>query len=223
MQRVFDVLLSLLAIIILLPLLLPIVISLRFTGERKVFYLQYRVGKGGKLFRIIKFATMLENSPHMGSGTITEPNDPRVLPVGRVLRKTKLNELPQLVNVLIGDMSLIGPRPMTQNEYIGYTASDFENITSVKPGLSGIGSIYFRDEQRLLERFGNTRLAYQQHIAPYKAQLEIWYIKNKSIFLYFILIFLTICYVIHPNHNLLSKFFTSLPKEPKIFGSSRVK
>lgn len=221
MQRIFDVLLSLIAIIILLPLLLPIIILLKFTGERKVFYLQYRLGEGGKLFRIIKFATMLENSPNMGSGTITEPSDPRVLPVGRVLRKTKLNELPQLVNVLIGDMSLIGPRPMTENEYIGYTEADFDYITSVKPGLSGIGSIYFRDEQRLLERFANKRLAYQQHIAPYKAQLEIWYIKNKSIFLYFILIFLTIWYVINPNNDLLAKFFTSLPKEPKIFASTR--
>src|SRR6266700_5527063 len=113
MKRVFDIIASGLAVVALSPLLLPVMLILRLTGEGKVFYAQERVGLGGRRFRILKFATMLENSPNLPGGDITVGRDPRILPVGRVLRDTKLNELPQLFNILLGDMSIIGPRPLT--------------------------------------------------------------------------------------------------------------
>ena len=116
MIRIFDIVFSLAALIVLCPLLLPIALILRFTGEGEVFYVQERIGSHERPFGLFKFATMLKNSPHMGTGTITVRNDPRVLPFGRILRKTKINELPQLLNVLIGN-DVIGPRPLTESLY----------------------------------------------------------------------------------------------------------
>ena len=100
--RLFDIFFSLLALLFLLPLFAPIVLILRFTGEREIFYRQERIGRHGTPFALLKFATMLRNSPTIGAGEITVKNDPRVLPFGRFLRKTKINELPQLFNILLG-------------------------------------------------------------------------------------------------------------------------
>ena len=110
MKRTLDVVLSFLALVVLAPFLLPVVVILRFTGEGEVFYIQERAGRGGNSFGLYKFATMLKNSPNIGAGEITVREDPRVLPFGQFLRKTKLNELPQLWNIFIGDMSVVGPR-----------------------------------------------------------------------------------------------------------------
>ena len=115
MQRLLDVFLSGIAIILLGPILAPIACVLKITGEGEVFYKQARVGKGGSSFGLIKFATMLKDSPSIGTGEITIKNDPRVLPLGKFLRKSKINELPQLWNIFIGDMSIVGPRPMVPN------------------------------------------------------------------------------------------------------------
>ena len=112
-QRFLDITFSLLALICLLPFLLPIALALKFTGEGEILFSQKRVGKNGKLFNLFKFATMLKNSPNLGSGTVTLKDDPRVLPFGGFLRKTKINELSQLINILRGDMSIVGPRPQT--------------------------------------------------------------------------------------------------------------
>ena len=128
MIRFFDIVFSLLGILFLGPLLIPISILLLFTGEHKVFYKQNRVGKCGKIFGLLKFATMLENSPNLPGGDITSGNDPRVLPLGKFLRKTKLNELPQLVNIILGDISLVGPRPLTPNNFSFYDKK--ETLTS---------------------------------------------------------------------------------------------
>ena len=117
MVRFFDIFFSGLALIVLSPLLVPVVIILKFTGEGEVFYLQDRVGKDGKIFKLMKFATMLKDSPNMGTGTVTVKDDPRVLPFGKFLRKTKINELPQLLNILKGDISIIGWRPQTKKYY----------------------------------------------------------------------------------------------------------
>ena len=116
-RRFVEFGLSLLALIILSPLLVPIMVILKLTGEYEVFFLQKRIGYKNKEFNIWKFATMMKNSPIMGSGEITLRDDPRVTPVGRVLRRTKLNELPQLINVLKGDMSIVGPRPLMRESF----------------------------------------------------------------------------------------------------------
>ena len=150
MKRFLDIVLSFLALVVLTPFLLPIIIILRLTGEREVFYIQERVGREGNSFGLYKFATMLKNSPNIGAGEITVSGDPRVLPFGKFLRKTKLNELPQLWNIFIGDMSIIGPRPQTERCFDAFPEESQAIITLVKPGLSGIGSIVFRDEEEMM-------------------------------------------------------------------------
>lgn len=135
MQRFFDILFSGVALLVFAPLLVPIVICLRFTGEAEIFFLQQRVGKEGKPFDLLKFATMLKNSPHMATGTVTVKNDPRILPMGHFLRKTKINEMPQLVNILKGDMSIIGPRPQTQRCFDAFSKNVQKEIVKVRPGL----------------------------------------------------------------------------------------
>ena len=141
-QRVLDIIFCSTAIILLLPVIFPILIILRFTGEGEILYKQKRVGMYGKEFILFKFATMLKNSPSMGAGDITLHNDPRVLPFGTFLRKTKINELPQLLNILNGDMSIVGPRPMVPKTYSKYSKSARLIMNTVRPGLTGIGSIF---------------------------------------------------------------------------------
>ena len=114
MIRFFDIIFSAFAILILLPFMIPIIIGLKLTGEHDVFYRQTRIGKDGKSFGVWKFATMLRNSPNMTGGVLTQKDDPRILPMGKFLRKTKINELPQLINVLFGEMSFVGPRPQAK-------------------------------------------------------------------------------------------------------------
>lgn len=212
MQRFFDFFLSLIAIFMLLPVFIPIIFILKLTGEREVFYCQNRVGRFGRNFKIIKFATMFKNSPNIGTGSITVKNDPRVLPFGKFLRKTKINELPQLINVLRGDMSLIGPRPLTKNSYDGYSYEGKKIIYSNRPGISGIGSIVFRDEESLLENISDPLDYHKNVIGPFKEEIEVWYAQKKNINIYFLLIFLTIWVVLFPSSKFLNSVFKDLPK-----------
>lgn len=206
MQRFFDLLLSSLAIMFLLPLLIPIIILLRFTGEGEVFFRQARVGKNRVSFNLLKFATMLKNSEQIGAGTVTLKDDFRVLPVGAFLRKTKLNELPQLFNIFMGDMSIIGPRPLHEKQFSFYSTEDQNIILSTMPGLSGMGSIIFRDEEKILQNSTDPDKTYKELITPEKAKLEIWYVENNSLMLYFKLIFLTILAVLFPSLDIRTFF-----------------
>ena len=135
LKRFFDILFSLIALIILSPFFLPIIILLLLTGEHEVFYQQDRVGYKNKIFGIWKFATMLKNSPNMGSKDLTMRKDPRVTSVGRFLRKTKLNELPQMINILTGDMSFVGPRPLMKSGFDRYSDDMKSKVYNVTPGL----------------------------------------------------------------------------------------
>jgi lipopolysaccharide/colanic/teichoic acid biosynthesis glycosyltransferase len=121
LKRIFDIISSGVLILLISPLLIPLMVLLRVTGEGKIFYVQQRIGKNGKHFGLLKFATMLENSPNLPGGDVTMGRDPRVLPVGRVLRKTKINELPQLLNIFKGDISVVGPRPLTPKTFAFYS------------------------------------------------------------------------------------------------------
>jgi len=215
MQRIFDILFASIAILVLVPLLIPIVIILRLTGEGEIFYIQQRVGKNNKMFGLIKFATMLKNSPNIGMGTITVKNDPRVLPFGKFLRKTKINELPQILNIFFGDMSFIGPRPQDKRCFMAFPITTQQFIVQVKPGLSGIGSIIFRDEESILDNSEIDRSKfYDDVIMPYKGKLEEWYVKNQNLYTYFILIVLTVWVIIYSKSKLYKKVFTNLPPVP---------
>src|SRR5688572_9809410 len=151
-KRAFDITVSLIGLIILMPLFLVICILLKFTGEGEVFYFQERVGYKNRIFEIWKFATMLKKSPDMEGGLITLKRDPRLTPLGGFLRTSKINELPQLINILLGQMSFVGPRPVMQKSFDAYPEEVQKVIYNVKPGLTGVGSIIFRDEEQLITK-----------------------------------------------------------------------
>jgi len=218
MQRFFDIVFSSLALLILSPLLIPVAVILKFTGEGEVFYVQQRMGRNGRMFGLLKFATMLKDSPNIGTGTITVKNDPRVLPLGGFLRKTKINELPQLINILRGDMSIIGPRPQDIRCFVVFDKQDQENIKKVRPGLSGVGSIIFRDEESLLdgqESLEEKEKFYDFVISPYKGRVESWYVNHQSIGLYFKLIWFTAIAVFRPDTQVdFESMYDDFPAKP---------
>ncbi len=216
MQRMFDIFFSCIALAILSPLLIPIILILRLTGEGEIFFLQGRVGTGGDQFKLYKFATMLKKSPSMGTGTVTLKDDPRVLPVGKFLRKTKINELPQLLNILKGDMSIIGPRPQTQRCFDAFPLAFQNEIIKVRPGLSGIGSIIFRNEEDMMLSHNDPDKFYDEIVMPYKGSLEAWYVANQRIQLYFILIILSIWVVLGFSSTLIWRLFQDLPPPSKV-------
>jgi lipopolysaccharide/colanic/teichoic acid biosynthesis glycosyltransferase len=214
MQRFFDVVFTSFALLVLSPLMVSLAIILRFSGEGEIFYKQNRVGINRKSFGLLKFATMLKNSPNLGTGNMTVKNDPRILPLGNFLRKTKINELPQLLNIFLGDMSIIGPRPLTQDHFDEYLPIVQEAISSVRPGLSGLGSIIFRDEEEMLHQHTGAKQFYKENISPYKGCLEAWYVKNNGLFTYFMLIALTGWVVIFSKSKAVWKIFPFLPPPP---------
>ncbi|MBQ3461183.1 MAG: sugar transferase [Solobacterium sp.] len=216
--RFFDVLFSGGAIVVLLPFMIPIMIGLKLTGEHDIFYMQDRAGKGGKPFKMLKFATMLRNSPNLAGGLYTAENDPRILPMGKFLRKTKINELPQLINIFKGDMSIIGYRPVVPFHFERYSDEVKEVLKTSRPGLSGIGSIVFRNEEEILQHFAEFEKKDEFHnnyIKPYKGALEVWYINHKNVNLYFKLIFMTVEAVLHPESKKWKTAFKDLPPVPE--------
>ena len=220
-KRFFDFVFSLIAVILIFPIMIPIMIGLKLTGEGYIFYFQERVGHKNKLFSVWKFATMLKNSPNMKGGAITMKHDPRITPMGGFLRKTKINELPQLFNVLKGDMSFVGPRPVMKAASFDHYPKDVQKVIyNVLPGITGIGSVIFRDEEGIItkaKKIGHDPKAfYINEIYPYKGQLEKWYIQNQSFDVDFKILFLTGWYILFPDSKLAFKLFKALPKRPAV-------
>jgi len=215
MIRFFDIIFSGIAIIILLPFMLPIMIALKLSGEHYIFYEQARVGRYGKAFGLLKFATMLKDSPNLPGGLYTGRNDPRMLPLGKFLRKSKINELPQLLNIFVGQMSIVGFRPTVREHFEAYPDHAKEKLYNARPGLTGIGSVVFRNEEEILQNFVDKQAFHQKIIAPYKSALEVWYVEHANLFNYFKLIVLTALAVLFPNQSSWKKSFKDLPIVPK--------
>ncbi len=216
-KRFFDIIFSTLALILLLPVFIPVMLLLLFTGEHEVFYRQERVGYKNKIFGIWKFSTMLKNSPNMGTRDLTMRNDPRVTPVGRFLRQSKINELPQLINILTGDMSFVGPRPLMKSGFDRYSDEMKASVYNVKPGLTGIGSIIFRDEELIITNSKMTPdQCYREVILPFKGALELWYQQHQNFLTDLALLFLTGWYIIFPGSRLVYRVFPSLPHDTHI-------
>jgi lipopolysaccharide/colanic/teichoic acid biosynthesis glycosyltransferase len=214
-KRLFDFLLSSLAILVLAAPLLAIMLILRLTGEGDVWFFQERVGLNGRRFKVFKFATMRRDSESIGTKDITMRNDPRVLPVGRVLRKGKLNEVPQIINIFLGDMSVVGWRPLMPKSFLYYPPHVREQIVRMKPGLTGVGSIVFRDEEVITARATKPpELVYREDIAPYKGELELWYQRNQSWWLDMKIILLTAWAVLRPRSRAYVRWFPGLPARP---------
>ena len=213
-KRLVDIAFSLGLIVALSPLLIIVIVILRFTGEREVFYFQKRIGHNNKYFNIFKFATMLKDSPNIGTGTITLRNDPRVTTVGKYLRMSKVNELPQLFNVLFGQMTLVGPRPFVDATFAAYPQHVQDKIYDITPGLTGTGSIAYRDEEEIIS---NSDLppaqCYEEQIAPHKGELELWYQTNRSLWLDFKLLLLTGLSVLMPGKR--SLLYSVCPTAPR--------
>ena len=216
LKRTFDILTSGIAIVILSPLLIPVIIGLKLTGEGYILYKQERIGYKNKPFLILKFATMLKDSPNLPGGIMTTKKDPRITPMGGFLSKSKINELPQLFNIFFGYMSVVGPRPVMKISFEAYPNEIQKVIYNVKPGLTGIGSIIFRDEEELISEVknngGDLWEFYKGKIYPFKGELEIWYQNHKSFVLDIKLIFLTAWVILVPNSKIYEKWFKDLPK-----------
>lgn len=212
MIRLLDLLLSCVAVLVLLPFMIPVMLGLKMTGEHHIIYLQTRVGKGGRDFKVIKFATMLKDSPNLPGGCITQQDDPRVLPLGGFLRKTKCNELPQLVNIILGQMSFVGPRPVVRRHVELHSEEVRAALLSITPGLTGIGSVVFRDEEGILDRCGKDRKHFHDTvITSYKGDLEVWFTKHRTVRTWLVLIALTAWAVVRPSSKAYRKVFRDLP------------
>ncbi|MGH1359573.1 MAG: sugar transferase [Burkholderiaceae bacterium] len=212
-KRLFDIVASGIAILLLLPFALPVMLLLRLTGEGKIFYRQERLGYKNQKFSILKFATMLEDSLNMPGGEITLDKDPRITPMGGILRKTKINELPQLWNVFVGDMSIVGPRPLMRVSFDMYSPEVQEIVYESRPGLTGIGSLVFRDEAGLVKASGEDPRAYYRNVIyPHKGALESWYFKNRSTWTDIKIIILTAVSILFPGSSFASSAFQGLPE-----------
>ncbi len=180
MKRLFDVVAATCGLVTLSPLLVGVSICIKLDSEGEVFFRQERVGKDGKIFKIHKFRTMTTNAYNDGGG-LTIGNDNRITSVGRLLRKFKVDELPQLIDVLKGDMSLVGPRPEIPEFMVLYSDEDRQKILSVKPGITDKASIELIDENEILAQYENPRQAYIDVIMPLKAKYYIDYVNNQSL------------------------------------------
>jgi len=190
MKRLFDFAMTLIGLIILSPLLILIFLLILLTMGWPVFFRQERVGRDGKLFTIIKFRSMIKNAENKGKPYTTE-GDPRITPVGRFLRKYKLDELPQLFNVLKGEMAIVGPRPEVA-EYVKLYTAEQRKVLTVRPGLTDTASIVYRNEERMLARFEDSDSAYVEKIMPAKLKLNLAYLEKAGFWGDLILIFKTL-------------------------------
>ncbi|OOR98516.1 glycosyl transferase [Canicola haemoglobinophilus] len=195
LKRPFDIIMSLIGLIALLPLFIIVAIWIKLDSKGKIFFRQIRVGLNGELFRIHKFRTMVVNSEQKGGLTIG--NDMRVTKAGKFLRKYKLDELPQLIDVLIGKMSLVGPRPEIPEFMKLYEENIRNQILSVKPGITDKASIEMVDENEILGKYDDPRQAYIDIIMPIKAKYYVEYAKSHSTITDIKIIFMTIMKIIH--------------------------
>ena len=192
--RLLDIVLSLLGLLFLLPIFLILAVWIKFDSQGSIFFRQIRVGKDGKDFRIYKFRTMIVNAEKMGIITIGE-RDPRITNSGYFLRKYKLDELPQLINVLKGEMSFVGPRPEVR-KYVEMYNQEQLKILTVKPGITDYASIEYINEDEILGKSSDPEKTYIEEIMPQKIKYNMKYINNKTVIEYFKIIFLTIIKII---------------------------
>jgi lipopolysaccharide/colanic/teichoic acid biosynthesis glycosyltransferase len=178
MKRTFDVLVAAAALVVLSPVLLLISLLVKLSSPGPVLFRQERVGWHFRTFRICKFRTMVVDAPRRGK-PITVGDDPRITRIGKILRKTKMDELPQLINVLLGDMSLVGPRPEVPT-YVELYRRDYETVLRVRPGVTDLASLEYRDEAAVLARAADPEHEYRTRVLPEKLRLAKEYVEHGS-------------------------------------------
>ena len=177
-KRLFDIVATLLGSILLLPIIIPIALWIKFSSVGPLFYIQKRVGENFEEFNLYKFRSMIIHADMVGP-SVTSSSDPRITKVGKIIRRTKIDELPQLLNVLIGNMSLVGPRPEVM-KFVEQKKDAYKKILSVKPGITDNAAIEFRDEEIIMEQYEDKEKAYIDIILPQKITLYYKYIDTIS-------------------------------------------
>jgi lipopolysaccharide/colanic/teichoic acid biosynthesis glycosyltransferase len=190
LKRLFDLIASIIGLIILLPIFLIIAIIIKTNSKGPIFYRQWRVGLNNSEFRVFKFRSMYMDADKRGLLTVGG-RDPRVTPIGYYLRKYKIDELPQLINVLVGDMSLVGPRPEVR-KYVDYYTAEQMKVLTVKPGMTDNASIEFIDENELLSKAENPEEYYIKELIPLKTKIYLAYVENQSFLIDLQIIFKTV-------------------------------
>ena len=190
MKRLFDLLSALVGLLLLSPLFLVVAILIKLDSRGPVFFRQGRMGKAFRPFLILKFRTMVRDAPNKG-GPITFGEDPRITRIGRFLRRIKIDELPQLINVLKGEMSIVGPRPEVRR-YVELFREDYEEILTVRPGITDLASLKYRDEAAILGASPDPEAMYVKYILPEKVSLGKEYVRRSSLTFDLILIFKTL-------------------------------
>lgn len=178
-KRFFDIVATILGGLLLLPIIIPIIIWIKLSSKGPLFYVQKRVGKNFKEFNLYKFRSMIINADKVGP-SVTSGDDPRITKVGRIIRKTKIDELPQLINVIKGDMSLVGPRPEVM-KFVKEKKDEYKSILTIKPGITDNAAIEFRDEETIMEQYDDKEKAYINIVLPQKIELYNKYIRNISL------------------------------------------
>lgn len=218
-KRTADLAVAGVGLVLLSPLLIPIVVGLRLTGEGEVFYKQTRMGYRNGRFGIYKFATMLRDSPNIGTGSITLRDDPRVTPMGGWLRRSKVNELPQILNVLFGEMSLVGPRPLMPVSFEMYDAGVKPIVYQSRPGITGIGSLVYRDEEAMVTAATESGIEpahfYRTVIYPYKGQVERWYYHHRGFKTDSLILVGTALSLVRGHEDWAARLFPDLPPRPR--------
>jgi lipopolysaccharide/colanic/teichoic acid biosynthesis glycosyltransferase len=199
MKRAFDLVVALLGLVLLSPLLAIAALLVKLDSSGPVFFRQERIGRGFQPFRIYKFRTMVRDAPQLGS-SITCGNDPRITRIGRLLRRTKVDELPQLFNVLKGEMTFVGPRPEVP-EFVEIFRNDYEEILKIRPGITDLASLKYRDEATLLGRSKNPAEDYVTQILPDKIKLAKEYVRKSSFFFDLTLVLKTLVKVAGQSNN----------------------
>lgn len=216
MKRLLDIILSLVGLIAASPILLVAMAAISMQDGYSPFYIALRVGRGGKPFRMIKLRSMVKNADKSGVDS-TSSADKRITGVGRFIRRYKLDELSQLVNVLTGDMSLVGPRPNVERDVALYTKEE-TGLLSVRPGITDISSIVFSDEGEILKDSKDPDLDYNRLIRPWKSRLGLLYVEKQSLLLDLQLIVLTAQAIISKEKALqgIHKILKNLNADPEL-------
>src|SRR4029077_3568071 len=209
-KRAFDFVITLIALVVVSPVLLVLAISIKLTSEGQVFYRGVRIGLHGAPFRIFKFRTMVINAEKLG-GSATAEDDPRITPIGRFIRRNKLDEFPQFINVLVGDMSLVGARPEVK-KYVDMYSEEEKQILDLRPGITDWASIWNSNEAAVLEGSTNPEKTYEELIRPTKLALQLFYARNHSLWVDIKILF-------HTAAKLVLKDWT--PRELEPYGKIR--
>jgi len=180
-KRYFDLSVSIVSLVILLPVFLLVAVAIKLDDGGPVFFFQERVGRNFSTFKVVKFRTMTTD-PQVAGPLVTSENDKRITKVGKILRKLKIDELPQIFNVLRGEMSIVGPRPEVP-KYVKLFEKDYRKLLTVRPGMTGYASVVFRNEEQILSRYTEPETGYVTEILPKKIKLELIYVSRVSFIL----------------------------------------